>query len=87
VTGSVTYQVIGWVATRENGGFLIPMTVVNLASLFVLLKVMFKVKGGDYQFDPLEPNSLISASPDIGKRPLKWEDTVEYRREVPYFHR
>jgi len=72
--------VIGWLSTPENGSFLIPMTIVNLASLIILLKVIFKAKRGGYQFDPLQPNSLISASADIRKDSFEWEDKVEYRQ-------
>ena len=80
-------MVIGWVATRTNGLFLIPMTALNLVSLIVLLRVMFKAKRGSDQFDPLQPNSLLSASSDVEKGLLKWEDKVKYHREVRAFHR
>jgi hypothetical protein len=81
VNGSVSYLVVGWIATPGNGSFLIPMTIVNVVSLIILLKVMFNAKSGGDQFDPLQPNSLLSASADVGKGRNQWEDKVEYRLE------
>ena len=66
---------MGWSVDFENIGFLIPMTIVNLASLVVLLIAMFNAKRGRYKFDPLKPNALLSASYNIKEgQSIAWED-------------
>jgi hypothetical protein len=82
VTGSVSYKVIGWHPTRENGYFLIPMSALNLASLIVLIRTMRKPKRGSCQFDPLQPGSLLSASLNGEEGRITWEDTVRDGLEV-----
>jgi len=87
VTGSVSYKVIGWHPTPENGYFLIPMMAVNLVSLIILAVLIFKkaMRGG-YEYDPLQPNSLPQASPDSEGGGIKWEDVAKYHREVRGYH-
>jgi hypothetical protein len=88
VTGSVSYIVLGWFATADNIGYLMPMTLVNLASLCVLIRAMYHAKGGGYKYDPLKPNALLAASTDVKDpdAPVEWEDKVKYRRDVRDSH-
>jgi len=84
LTGLLSYQVRGWFMEADNIGFLVPMTIVNLASFVLLLVAVFNAKRGDYKFDPLTPNALLSASCDTKGQHIKWEDKVEYGPEVRY---
>jgi hypothetical protein len=78
-------MVMGWSVNFESIGFLIPMTIVNLAALIVLVMAMISAKGGGNGFDPLKPHALLlmaavhNAEED---QPVEWEHTVKYRSEV-----
>ena len=63
VEGSTIYTVIGWSADSANIGYLLPMTIVNLASLILLLVAMFKRKKGSFKYDPTDPEVLAAAKP------------------------
>lgn len=77
MTGSASYEVIGWFVTTANIGFLIPMTIVNLAALMVALTAVFIIRKGKYcDFDPTDSKPLAHASSD---KLQGWEATVKYR--------
>jgi hypothetical protein len=80
--------VIGWVAKPVHIGFLMPMTILNLASLIIVLKSISRAKGGCYEFDPTDPRPLILAEPSLDEsEPSGWADGVSYRsREVGQCH-
>ena len=63
------------------------MTILNLASLVIILVAMFNAKAGGPKFDPFDPNALLSASYKIEDgQPMKWKDPVEYRPDVRDSH-
>jgi len=79
----VNYQVRGWFVELRNVGFLVPMAILNLASLVIILTAMFNAKAGDYKFDPCDPNALLSASYKVEDgQPMEWKDPVKYRPDV-----
>jgi hypothetical protein len=63
VKGSTKYTVLGWSVTFQNIGYLLPMTIINLASLILLLVAMFRRKKGSFKDDPTDPEVLASAKP------------------------
>ena len=84
----MNYQVRGWFVELKNIGLLVPMTVLNLASLVIILVAMHNAKAGGYKFDPFNPNALLSASyskVDDGQ-PMEWKDQVKYRPDVRDSH-
>ena len=60
------YKVRGWFVELKNIGFLVPMTILNFASLVIILVAMFHAKAGSYKFDPFDPKALLSASYKFG---------------------
>ena len=97
VTGTVSYMVMGWSVNYESIGFLIPMTIVNLASLFVLIIAMINAKGGGSVFDPLKPRALLlmaaihdddpegEKAEEVPSHLSEWEHTVKFRAKVRDF--
>ena len=84
VKGTLSAEVIGWVAKPVHIGFLMPMTILNLASLIMMLISIGWAKRGCHEFDLTDPRSLVSAesSPDEYDN-SGWADGVSYRsREV-----
>jgi len=63
VEGRTKYAVLGWSADYANIGYLLPMTIINLASLILLLVAMFRRKKGSFKYDPTDPEVLASAKP------------------------
>ena len=63
VEGSTTYAVLGWWVDFASIGYLMPMTIINLASLILLLVAMFRRKKGSFKDDPTDPEILASAKP------------------------
>jgi len=88
VNGSLSAEVIGWFAKPVHIGFLMPMTIINLASLVVTLIAISWAKGRCYEFDPTDPRPLVLADPSVDEgEPSGWADGVTYRRrEVRRFH-
>jgi len=84
VNGTLSAEVIGWVAKPVHIAFLMPMTMLNLASFVVVLIAMSRAKRGCYEFDPTDPRPLVLAEPSIAEgEPSGWADGVSYRpREV-----
>ena len=63
------------------------MTILNLASLVIILVAMFDAKAGGHKFDPFDPNALLSASYKIEDgQPMQWKDPVKYRPDVRDSH-
>ena len=63
VEGSTTYAVLGWWVNFASIGYLMPMTIINLASLILLLVAMFRRKKGSFKDDPTDPEVLAAAEP------------------------
>jgi len=63
VEGSTIYAALGWSVDSANIGFLLPMTIINLASLILLLVAMFRRKKGSFKDDPIDPEVLAAAEP------------------------
>ena len=83
----MNYQVRGWSVELKNLGFLVPMTILNLASLGIILGAMYNARAGDYKFDPFDPNALLSASYKAKYgQPMEWKDPVQYRPDVRDSH-
>jgi hypothetical protein len=84
VNGTLSTEVIGWVAKPVHVVFLMPMTILNLVCLVGILKSIFRMKGGRYEFDPTDPRPLVLAEPSLAEgEPSGWADGVSYRpREV-----
>ena len=62
VEGSVTYQVIGWYTASGHLGYLAPMTLINLASLFIIIMTMHKANGRTSADDPTDLERLLAAT-------------------------
>ena len=84
VNGSLTAEVIGWFAKPVLILFLMPMTILNLASLIIILITRFRAKGDCHEFDPTDLRPLVLAEPSLDEEePSGWADRVTYRsREV-----
>ena len=63
VTGHSYYTVLGWWVDLGNVGYLLPMTIINLASLILLLVAMFRRKKGSFKDDPTDLEVLAAAKP------------------------
>ena len=63
VEGGTKYTVLGWSVDFGSIGYLMPMTIINLASLILLLVAMFRRKKGSFKYDPTNPEVLASAKP------------------------
>jgi len=88
VNGSLSAEVIGWFAKPVLIIFLMPMTILNLASLIIILITRSRAKGGCHEFDPTDLRPLILAEPSLDEEePSGWADRVTYRsREVCECH-
>jgi len=88
VNGTLSAEVMGWVAKPVHIAFLVPMTIINLTSLVVILIAKAKEKRGCYEFDPSDPRPLVLAEPILAEGdPSGWTDGVSYRsREVCEYH-
>ena len=84
VNGTLSAEVTGWVAKPVHIGFLMPMTILNLASLIIVLISIARAKRDCYEFDPTDPRSLVLAESSQDESDHSgWEDSVSYRsREV-----
>ena len=63
VEGRTKYWVLGWSVNLGNVGYLLPMTIINLASFILLVVAMFRRKKGSFKDDPTHPEVLASAIP------------------------
>ena len=84
VNGTLSAEVTGWVAKPVHIGFLMPMTILNLASLIIVLISIGRAKRDCHEFDPTDPRSLVCAEFSLDESDHSgWEDSVSYRsREV-----
>jgi hypothetical protein len=83
VNGSLSAEVIGWFAKPVHIGFLMPMTILNLASLVIVI-AMARAKGDCYGFDPSDPRPLLLAEPSLNETESSgWADGVKYRPREP----
>ena len=84
VNGILSAEVTGWVAKPVHIGFLMPMTILNLASLIIVLISIARAKRDCDEFDPTDPRSLVSAESGLDESDHSgWADSVSYRsREV-----
>ncbi|RXW15817.1 hypothetical protein EST38_g10037 [Candolleomyces aberdarensis] len=85
VTGSVSYSVRGWYIedAATQAGLLIPMTLINMASLSLLLACFFIGRFSyTYNFDATDNISLLTAlipGVERGKvGEVEWRNTVKY---------
>ena len=87
VNGTFSAEVTGWVAKPVHIGFLMPMTILNLASLIIVLISIARAKRS-YEFDPTNPRPLLLAKPNLDESDDSgWADSVSYRsREVRECH-
>ena len=88
VNGTLSAEVTGWVAKQEHIGFLIPMTIINLASFITMSISIARAKRSSHQFDLTDPRSLVLAESRLHQsEPSGWADGVSYRsREVRGCH-
>ena len=88
VNGTMSAEVTGWVARPVHIAFLMPMTILNLASLIVMSISMVRVKRSGHESDPTDPRSLVLAESHLDEsEPSGWGDGVSYRsREVRECH-
>ena len=84
VNGTMSAEVTGWVARPIHIAFLMPMTILNLASLILALVSIVKAKRSSHECDPTDPRSLILAESRLNEgEPSGWSDGVSYHlREV-----
>jgi len=84
VNGTLSAGVMGWVAKPVHIGFLMPMTILNLASLIIMSISMARAKRGCHEIDLTDPRSLVSAESSLEESDHSgWTDGVSYRsREV-----
>jgi hypothetical protein len=78
VNGTATYEVTGWFYEPKTAAFLIPTTVVNLASLILFLVAMFLGDRVLYQTDPTDPESLLGATKGIDEDGSKMVVELEH---------
>jgi len=79
VTGSVSYEVIGWNAVLDEIGFLMPMTFFLIGALVIIIMAMMKAKGEAYEYDPSSARHLLATREGETDVP-EWTATVTYRR-------
>lgn len=80
VNGTFTYSVLGWSVKLEHIGFLLPITIVNLASFVIMILAIIVTKPASYDSDPLDPKALVLAEHYFDAKDVKgWKDRVTYR--------
>ncbi|TFK18892.1 hypothetical protein FA15DRAFT_728177 [Coprinopsis marcescibilis] len=84
--GRVTVKMLGWAATLLQAWFLIPVTLLNLASLVVLLLAISASKNTNPSrlFDPADPRVLLHSNYSLANLPeSEWDTVVSFsRREM-----
>lgn len=75
----MNYEVLGWYVTSENIGFLIPLTIINLAAFIALLLAIIFAKHVGY-LPALHPRP-VSYDPKYEKEeiPDEWRRKVAFR--------
>jgi len=79
VSGSLSYEVLGWSAVLEEVGFLMPMTFLNIFALVCVIMAMAMARGDADEYDPANIRYLIATRVVEHGQP-KWSDRVRYRR-------
>jgi len=80
LTGTFTYRVLGWSVKLDHIGFLMPITIVNLASFFIMILAIIGTKPVSYDSDPLDPKALVLAEHYFDTNDVEgWKDRVTYR--------
>ena len=82
VTGSVTYQVIGWFVSRANVGFLIPITIINGTAFVALVIAMWIAWVNGYVSHPFHIR-LVNVE-DVDKAEEEWVPD-EWINRVTYY--
>ena len=73
------YTITGWSVKPEHIGFLIPLTLINLASLVIMIFVILGTTSGSYKSDPISAKSLILAEHHPQNfEPSGWKDCAVY---------
>jgi len=62
VNGTLSIEEFGWVAKPVHIGFLMPLTILNLASLIIMSISIARAKKDCHEFDVTDPRSLVLAS-------------------------
>jgi hypothetical protein len=65
VNGFGLYEVIGWHYDTRTVAFLLPTTLINLASLILLLVAMYMGMPILYSTDPTDAKSLLLATTEM----------------------
>ena len=79
VTGTLNYMIMGWSLKPGHIGFLMPITIVNLASLAIMVVVILRTTNGSYRSDPVSAKSLVLAEHHLEEGdPTGWKDYVTY---------
>ena len=71
MTGPLIYGVFGWFVRSANIGFLLPMTIINLAALIALILAMKIAKKHGYEHKPSDP------------RPVEIKTGIDDEEELP----
>ena len=79
VTGSVNYEILGWFVTKDNIGYLIPLTVINLAAFVALLLAVIFAKGVGY-LPALHPRP-VTYNPKYDQEvpPDEWKENIRFQ--------
>ena len=75
------YGVFGWFVMSANIGFLLPLTIINLAALIALILAMNIAKRNGYKFKPSDPRpvELKEGIDDDEKLPDEWKEKVAHQ--------
>ncbi|KAF8984978.1 hypothetical protein BDQ17DRAFT_1496433 [Cyathus striatus] len=84
VNGVASFEVVGWSVDIRHVGFLMPMTLVNLAALIVLIIAIVMSKTVAKRFDPTDIRPLLVAYIPKAHGPDDWEHIVTYDDTVRY---
>jgi len=77
VTGVASLRVLGWYVTTSNIGFLIPLTLINLAALTALLLALAFAEG--VHLHPRHPRPIIYDKNFKEEVPDEWKEKVAFR--------
>lgn len=83
----MNYQVVGWFVTSANIGFLIPITLINLAALVALLLAVIMAKSGSHRLPPSEPRK-VTYHEDTNQKdqiPDEWRHKVTFQPTTVHY--
>lgn len=82
VTGNVTYVAIGWESKLQHVGFLMPMTLLNIASLCIIVVAMVKTVPTSSLYrlmDPMDARRIYEAEGSPRKSDEdEWEHIITF---------